>query len=204
MDKLKSLKLKKMLKELDYLEDNYTYTQEIINEADFQFMDNVSSYLETNPDIKEVYNNKIDENNKKVLQQIKLNEEEKKEEKSEISNNGESTKKEPSKDVKKLYRDIVKMTHPDKIMDEDLNNIYIESTKLYENDDKIGLYKICDKLNIKYDIQEDDEDYIVYKIQEFRKKISFLESTFTWKWLNTKEDKGRNDILHHFIQMKIK
>jgi hypothetical protein len=200
MEKLKSLKLKKLLKELEYLEDNYTYTQEIINEADFQFMDNVSTFLETNPDIKDAYNNKIEENNKKVLENIKITEEKKEQN----TPNTSTTKKEPSKEVKKLYREIVKLTHPDKIKDEDLNNIYIESTKLYEVDDKIGLYKICDKLNIKYEIQEDDEDFIVHKISEYKKKINFLESTFTWKWLNTKEEKGKDEILNHFIQLKIK
>jgi hypothetical protein len=202
MEKLKSLKLKKLLKELDYLEDNYIYTQEIINEADFQFMDDVSSYLDSNPNVKEAYNTKIEENNKKILEQIKKSDEKKDENSNNQHNN--NSKKEPSKEVKKLYREIVKLTHPDKVEDENLNNIYIESTKLYENDDKIGLYKICDKLNIKYEVQEDDEDFIVYKINEFKKKIIFLESTFTWKWLNTKDDKGKNDILNHFIQLKIK
>lgn len=199
MSKLKILKLKKLLKELEYLEDNYTYTQEIISEADNDFMDNVSSYLESNPNIKEAYNIKIEQSNKKILEEIKKTDN--------IPNNDnieKKDKKEPSKDVKKLYRDIVKLTHPDKVSDEVLNNIYIESTKLYENDDKIGLYKICDKLNIDYEIEENDEEYILHKINDFKKKIGFLESTFTWKWVNTNENRGKDDILLHFINMKIK
>lgn len=203
MEKIKSLKLKKLLKELEYLEENYTYTQEIINEADFEFMSNVTTYLDTNPEIKEAYNTKLEENTKKVLENIKINENKNEKKEEEVSNIN-SSKKEPSKEVKKLYREIVKLTHPDKIIDEYLNNIYIDSTKLYENDDKIGLYKICDKLNIIYDIQEDDEYFINYKISEYKNKINFLESTFTWKWLNSDGEKSKNEILNHFIQMKIK
>jgi hypothetical protein len=45
--------------------------------------------------------------------------------------------------IRKLYRDIVKVTHPDKVDNKSLNDIYIESTKCYDENDKIGIYKIC-------------------------------------------------------------
>lgn len=199
MNKLKILKLKKLLKGLEYLEDNYTYTQEMISEADNDFMESVSSYLESNPNIKEVYNTKNEYTNKKILEEIKKNDN--------VPNNDyieKKDKKEPSKDTKKIYRDIVKLTHPDKVNDEVLKQIYIDASLLYENDDIIGLYKICDKLNIEYKINENDIDFLNNKIKEIKSKISFLESTFTWKWLNSEDESKRNEIVLTFINMKIK
>jgi hypothetical protein len=35
------------------------------------------------------------------------------------------------------------VTHPDKVDNKSLNDIYIESTKCYDENDKIGIYKIC-------------------------------------------------------------
>jgi hypothetical protein len=50
--------------------------------------------------------------------------------------------------------------------------IYIESTKCYDENDKIGIYKICTYLDIDYDIDIEDDKIIEGKIES--KKIGFL------------------------------
>jgi len=58
-------------------------------------------------------------------------------------------------------------------------------------------------LNIIYDIDEEDESFIGLKIQELKKKISFLEATFTWVWFKTEDDGKKEEIILNFIQRKI-
>ena len=60
MGKLKSLQLKRLLKELDYIESELEYRSELINEADSQFLLEINYFLEENPELKKIYNNIID------------------------------------------------------------------------------------------------------------------------------------------------
>lgn len=218
MERLKTLQTKKLLKELDYIETEFEYTTEAVSEADSSFIKSLNDILEKYPDLKDKYNKKLDDTLKKSIDDIKKKSEEldkaENEEDDTIENSDESEEKEedepsnskpePSKKVKKLYREIVKLTHPDKIKDEELNLLYIEATDYYNNNDKIGIYKICNELNIYYDIDEEDEYFIKVKIEELKKKISFLESTFTWMWFKTENGEDREKILLQFIYNKIK
>jgi hypothetical protein len=216
MDKLKSLEIKKLIKELDYIETDFEWRSEVVNEADTSFLTELNNFLDKNPELKELYDSKITE---KLENSIK-----KKIEEDETETNGDSDRTTSGKDenvyekfeeeienkinispkVKKLYRDIVKKTHPDIINDKEMNDLYIKATEYHENNDKIGLYKICDELNIKFELDEEDSFFIEKKIGEYKKRISFLESTFTWKWFNTEDEGEKNNILLTFIKLKIK
>ncbi len=209
MHKLKILEFKRLLKELDFIETDYEYRREIVGEADSEFMRSINEFLSKNSELKEIYdkkvNDKIDDFIKSDKKEVNIEfdddvdfeKEEKLEEKEDLI---EEVIKSP--EVKKYYREIVKLTHPDKIKDERLNNIYIKSTELYNDNDKIGLYKICDDIGINYTLDENDADIIEDKINSLKTKINFLESTFTWKWFNTKDEKLRDRILLDFIGLK--
>lgn len=218
MDKLKVLQTKKLLKELDFVEIEYEYTSEVVSEADTSFMKSLNSILDKYPDLKDRYNKKLDET---IEKNIKENRKEKKDieesdidsvEENEEIENEENTKNDDidnlknkqSKKVKKLYREIVKLTHPDRVKNKELNDLYIEATSHYDNNDKIGIYKVCNDLKIDYDIDEEDEDFINLKIKEYKRKISFLESTFTWAWFKTDENDKKEEIILNFIKNKIR
>lgn len=217
MEKLKNLQNKKLLKELDYIESDFEWTSELISEADTSFMTNLNDILEKYPNLKEKYNEKLEEAiNKKVEKNIKEAEEKFKESEEEnIKDIEEENNKESdddtetknidnkSKKIKKLYRDIVKITHPDKVKDEELNEMYIKATDYYENNDILGIYKICNDLKIEYDIDPNDEFILKSKIEQLKRKIEFLQSTFTWKWVNAKDDSEKEGIIMKFIKMKL-
>jgi hypothetical protein len=220
MDKLKSLEIKKLIKELDYIETDFEWRSEVVNEADTSFLTELNNFLDKNPELKELYDSKITEKlENSIKSKIKESEESQEKEKQKIPDSSEEqsdrTISENSEEeienkinispkVKKLYRDIVKKTHPDIINDKEMNDFYIKATEYHENNDKIGLYKICDELNIKFELDEEDSFFIEKKIQEYKKRISFLESTFTWKWFNTEDEGEKNNILLTFIKLKIK
>ena len=84
-----------------------------------------------------------------------------------------------------------------------LNNIYIDATSYYELEDIIGIYKICNNLNISYDIEVEDEILISEKINYLKSKISFMENTLTYKWLNSEDNSDKDNIILNYIRMRI-
>lgn len=228
MSKLKKLETKKLLKELEFFESDFEYKNEVISEADSEFLNNVNSFLEKHPQLKELYDKRI---NDKIDQMIKKKEDEIKDiqaresesdgngtmdngddgEKSEdngdnqneVEENTEDKQDSKSPKLKKLYRDIVKLTHPDKVKNEKLNILYINATSLYDKNDLTGIYSICDELGIEYEIDEDDNVIISDKINSIKQRISFMEQTFTWKWYYSKEQQEKDNIILTFIKMQL-
>jgi hypothetical protein len=78
MSKLKQLEIKKLLKELDFIESDFTYKSEVIHEADSNFIKTVNDLLEEHPLLKEVFDKKI---NSKIDHIFEKRDEEIKEEK---------------------------------------------------------------------------------------------------------------------------
>jgi hypothetical protein len=218
MDKFKQLEQKKILKELEYIETDYEYKNGIISEIDSEFISNVNEYLESRPDLKELFDKKMgqkfddmsDENPEKNPDsdaqkvdesQIETNLDDEVEE--EVSEELEvEPKKEKSPKVKKLYREIVKLTHPDKVKVKKLNDLYLKATEYYEENDITGLYSICNELGIEYELDESDNESILSKIKSLKGKIGFIESTFTWKWYSSK-DKERENLILNYINLQL-
>jgi hypothetical protein len=221
MDKLKTLQVKKLIKELEFIESDYEYRSEIISEADSEFIRSINDFLIQHPDIKDIYDKKINEIIDKSIQktqqeEAKIEEESKSNDESneaeinkeestdsdEVTENNED-KEHISQSLKRLYREIVKLTHPDRVNKKHLNDLYIKATEFYNKNNKVGLYTICNELGVEYDLEDDDENYISLRIDEIKQKIGFLESTFTWKWYNTKSEEEKNQILINYIKLRI-
>jgi hypothetical protein len=105
--------------------------------------------------------------------------------------------------MKKLYRDIAKLTHPDKIVSEKLNDLYLKSTKFYKNSDITGIYYICDELGITYEIDDEDNEMIINKINSLKNRISFMESTLTWRWYHSENEKEKEQIVLSYIKVQL-
>ena len=108
----------------------------------------------------------------------------------------------PSPKLKKLYREIVKKTHPDKIKNKKLNDIYIKAAVHYENNEILQIYKICDDLGIEYELEISDNEVVLDKIEFYKDKITLLQSSFTWKWSSSNEE-GKIDIIKNYINKMI-
>lgn len=224
MSRLKILESKKLLKELEFVESDYDYKNEIVSEADGDFLKSVNDFLSNHQQLKEMFDKKI---NDKIDLMIKKKEDdireiEKREMESETdrgvdgndttneSDNIEEEEKD-TKDIedvrspklKKLYRELVKLTHPDKVKNVKLNDLYIKGTGFYDRNDLPGLYSICDELNIEYEVDEEDSILISDKISKLKERIGFMESTFTWKWYYTKDDNEKNNIILAYIRMQL-
>ena len=60
MHNIKKLEIKKLFKELDFLESDYEYRNEVINAVDGDFIEEVNLMLERNPELKTIYDEKYE------------------------------------------------------------------------------------------------------------------------------------------------
>jgi len=211
--------MKKLMNELNYLKLDLSYKQEMLDGVDIEFLKMMNSVLESNSKLKETFEEK---ENVKIEDIINKSKNDEPDTESNIDtdpqvdeNSDDDKNKEPepeviekskdpkNKKVKSLYREIVKLTHPDKIDNGELNRLYLEATDGYDNNDLSHLYLICDKLEIDYDIEIDDLDNIDTKVLELKNRSIFLENTYTWKWMSSNDDKEKKKIIIEFINMKL-
>ena len=85
-----------------------------------------------------------------------------------------------------------------------MNELYLKATEYYEEDNKIGIYAVCNELNISYEISDDDINLIYDQIKKYEQKIGFIESTYTWKWYNCNDLVEKDQIMVNYIKMRIK
>ena len=201
MSKIKQLENKKLLKELEFIESDFEYKTEIISEADTTFINKVNDFLERHPELKDMVDAKM---NKKMDEMIKEMQDEDESESNDDEDESEDVedKNVKSDKIKKLFREIVKLTHPDKIKDKKLNDLYIKATKLYEENNLISIYAVCAELNILYESDESDNDLISDRIGTLKERIDFMESTYTWCWYKADESK-KDEVLMNYIRSQL-
>ena len=213
MNKLKSLEIKKLLKELEFTESDFEYRNLAVSEADSLFINSINDFLGQHPELKKIYDDKITEKINKTIEKIqkKSNDETENSENKNVQDDIPSIEEHKNDEdktnisqIKKLYREIVKLTHPDKVKSNKHNELYIKSSKYYESGNKIGIYSICNELDIEYEIEEDDVILISEQISSLKNKINFIESTFAWQWYNCEDEMLKSQILLNFIKLKIK
>lgn len=202
MSKLKLIETKKLFKELEYFELELEYKNQIVSTADSEFIKSVNEFLDENREIKEVFDSKI---NAKIEESLKdkdidISDEEEVEE-PEVEKTEEDILK--SKKIKKFYREVVKLTHPDKVSDENSKDLYIKATKYYEDNDLIAMYSICAELKIDFELDEVDNALIKIKINNIKERIEFMEKTFTWKWYHTDSDEERRTLVLNYVKSRI-
>ena len=73
----------------------------------------------------------------------------------------------------------------------------------YENNQILPIISICDKLKIPFEIDQDDFENIKTEIENIKKRTSFLETTYTWKWYTTNDVIKRSEIVLNFIKAQI-
>ncbi len=196
MKDINQLQIKKLFKELDFYETDYEYKNEVITQSESEFMNSVNEFLDGDPELKQLFDEKLNQRFEDAVNKSIQEEEE-------IDYDVIDEKPTPSPKIKKLYREIVKLTHPDKVKRKKLNDLYIKATNYYNLIDKVGIYRICNELDIDYELEDEDQSVIDIKISDFKNRITFLESTFTWKWFTTEDEMEKNQILIDYIKLRL-
>ena len=208
MSKLKQLEIKKLMKELDFIESDFNYKNEIVQEADNSFIKSVNTLLEQHPQLKDVFDRKINSKIENIFQERSEEIKEKIELEESINESFEVeeeviVKKVIDKKVRKLYREIAKLTHPDIVSNKKLNELYIKATQFYNNNDITGTYSICDELDIDYEPEESDTKVISEKIISLKSRIGFMESTLTWVCYHSTDEKEKEQLILRYIKNQL-
>ena len=189
MSILKNLELQRLIKELQFVESDYEYQSEILRQSDRYFFESVDNLLENYPDLKKVWNEK----NSQTIEFVPEN----------VVVDSVQVRSKVDNKVKKIYREIVKSTHPDKIKNSKLNELYLEATFAYESNDIVTLIKVSSELLIDLNFDDKELESIKERINQIREQIQFLESTYTFKWLKS-SDTDKNKVILSFIQNRLR
>lgn len=185
-DKLKNLEIKKLFQEYNFLLVDDEYKQEIILETKTEFLVAVEK-LKSELGIKSEPPISTDGNDENINIPKKP--------KIESNSVSKSTKEK----VKKVYREIVKKTHPDKTNNEKLVKLYMEATTAAEEYNLFELFIICSKLNINIDFDIEDKDTLLILIEMKKNELKGIESSFIWIYANSKTDEEKNKIIELFV-----
>ncbi len=204
MKKLHQLEARKLLKELDYVKSDYEYKNEIVFEADNSFMRSLNDFLEKNPVLKEMFEKKSNRSIDDLIRELPFKSTESVlDPVLEECDKAAIAESKVDERIKSIYRSIVKKTHPDKILDARLNDLYITASSMYESRDVMGIYSICEQLGISYDLSSEDIDALKYQIAQAKEGIVFMESTFSWKWHHAEDEGEKSRLLVEYIKSKI-
>ena len=207
-DRLFELEIKKILQEYKLLLIDEEYIEELISLNKKNFLKEISDKngFPDPPDVDEKESNRNDEvdddpeNNEIDEKESNISDEVDEPENNEIDEK-ESTIR---LSIKKLYRSIVKLTHPDKTMHKnnrkELSDLYIRAKKAMASMDVYEILTICDRLGIEYQIDFNQKDILEENLKSKKEKIKSLENSFIWLWIKATNDIDKDKIVDLFIK----
>jgi hypothetical protein len=184
MDKLKKLELKKIVKEYSLVKINDEYISEVITVNTPDFLKQINDFMKESNISSDPTQGTSNESNKKETK---------------IYNLAEFTESTKIK-MKKIYREIVKITHPDKVNDSRLNEIYIEAKNAYYHNDVMELFYICDTLDIE--VEADSSDILTFNriISDKKKRSESIENSYLWLWATAESNDEKLKIVKLFVE----
>ena len=105
--------------------------------------------------------------------------------------------------LKGFFRQIVKLTHPDKVSNTSLNFLYNEANTAFKEGKTVDMILLCDRLGLPYEINSEDKDLLKQEIQDLKNKISLLESSYSYQWANGQDENLKNRIAVSYIKSAI-
>ena len=163
---MKKTNSKSTLLKHSYLKEEYNHHSELFSEYIREFLKDCPEFSELLTDIREDI--EAQHENENDQEEIKLK----------------------HKDLKKLYRRISKITHPDKVKSEYLENIFKQSSEDYRQNKAGNLFSTAIHLNI--DTSDLDMEFILEEmdseITTYEEGIKNFLSSVPWAWAQAKTD----------------
>lgn len=104
-------------------------------------------------------------------------------------------------EIKRLYRSIAQLTHPDKIKDEHLNDIFKQAAEAIEDENWMLLVELAGELRIDIEFLSDETcEIIEQSIQRNEQQIAGIKNSFSYIWSKQKDDKSRDIFKSMFYQ----
>ena len=183
-DKLKQLEIQKLLQEYNYLLLDDEYKQELIAEGKTPFLEQVHEFMATLNMSPPPPTPPASGQEGKSKKRIDPN----------------TVEENVRVKVKKLYRDIVKLTHPDRAKTDEHDDLYVAATIAMETYDIFELYNICAKLNIAYTIDVADKPIIEMRVQAKKDELASIERSYVWLWYHATTEEDKLLYIRNFVE----
>jgi hypothetical protein len=179
----------KLIREFNYLKSEFEYKSSLVELYNIDFRNWVDKILNINLELKDIF----EKNNSEII------------EKSEYENNkvDDEQIEVGSDKLKNFYRQIVKLTHPDRLKGDSFNLIYNEANIAFKNNNPLDMLLLCDRLGLSYDLDEEEKQMLRKEISDLRNKIIMLESTYPYQWAIKDDDDAKNMIALNYIKKLI-
>jgi hypothetical protein len=182
---IKDLEIKKLIQEYSFLLTDDEYKKQLITEFQTAFLNAIQKVREelglpTPPPVVDNGDKKDDNQKKKKV-------------------DPDMVDKETKDKIKKIYREIVKLTHPDKVETQEAIDLYMKATEAADNFDLFELYQICDQLNIVVDLDLNDKSLLNILIDTKKDELKNLENSFVWKWIHLPSEDDKKNLIKVFI-----
>jgi hypothetical protein len=204
---MKNIEKDLILKDLDYINNEYDIKMQKLNSIMSLFMDEEPEIAikSAEKDYKKAENviNKTINTENKVEQDTEEETSTDETQKNEINETNPIIDNIPI-DIKSLYRKIVMMTHPDKNHDNCYyTELYKRVIKAKDDNDKAEIIYIAYKLKIKdvYTINEEHFGSIKRKIKEKEMMSSNLNLNSFWIWYHTESPELKRVMTHQINKM---
>lgn len=182
-ERLEQLEIQRLLQEYNFLILDDEYKQEVISSGKSEFLKKVHELNGSTPSQPE--SKEINENVEKPKKQ-------------KIDPNTVDPK--VREKVKKLYREIAKLTHPDKVDSDELVELYTKATIAAEEFDLFVLYGICAQLNISHSIDKEDKGVLKEHISNKKKKLDGIERSFIWLYVHAETEEEKEKLVKSFVE----
>lgn len=218
---LNLLESKKLLRELNYLMCEIDFKNELTMEYNKQFEIAIIQFLRESPLVKEQCRNRfgsmMDEPKETSLMANKSEETSPMITKNKVIDYSSSTDvilfsgQQIDMDddfylefdevkMKKLFRDIVQNTHPDKVKSNILNSLYNKAVEANKNEDILSIYSVCDELGLDFHVRQREIYALEGRIENLKSKKDSFEQSHLWMWyINDDDENKRRKIIHHFL-----
>jgi len=219
-----NLYMKRLFSELEYLKVDLDFKKQMFDKYQIDFNNDIVEYLNDHPVIKEEYDNivnasmpvpvdrkenqeefKDEEIDEKIKQAREEIDEALKE--GEFAENLEKRTFKEDPDIKRIYRLIVKSTHPDKIKNHSieqqnvLKKYYIEATDAYNSQNLYEIVRISSILNLDIgELSDENLDRLEEDLKRFKSGVKTIENNLVWKYYEElKDDFQRQLLIKQFI-----
>ena len=185
-DKLKQLEIKKLLSEYETTMVHKEIKEEFLNQNEKSFKEAIANYLgDTIKDSTKQKDKPTNTNNPKVEKII------------EDDDMLEGTKS----NLKKMFRQIVKKTHPDKVNSEELIDIYIKSKEAYDKNDILSIAHYSKILNIDVELDDDDINMLQTCINNINKKLIDFQKSWIYIWGNLENEEKKEKVIQLYCTL---
>jgi len=180
--KLEKLEVQKLLQEYSFLKVDDEYKKEVIAAGKEEFMKKVYEKNGSTPPPKP----QTKEGEEEVIKSKKID--------------PKSIDPKVRKKIKKLYREIAKLTHPDKVDSDELVGLYHEATVAADEFDLFTIYSVCAQLNISHSLDKEDIGVLKIHIIDKREKLEDIEKSFIWLYTQAKSEEKKEELINLFVK----